>query len=159
TFAWVPNSTAADNGGTVIQSTVSSTPGRWMRVVPAHVFNVRHFGAKGDGTTDDSGAIQSAIDATLNGNYAFGRVYFPMTWPRESISTYKITTSLKTPRAANGSQIEFVGEGARHSVILAIGCHGFEPGTAALGDAGHVVFSHLGITVAPGMRAILYDPP
>jgi hypothetical protein len=37
--------------------------------------NVRHYGAKGDGATDDSRAIQSALDAADPG----GTVYFPAT--------------------------------------------------------------------------------
>lgn len=40
----------------------------------AKIFNVRHFGAKGDGTTFDTAAIQNALDACANSG---GTVEFP----------------------------------------------------------------------------------
>ena len=47
----------------------------------ADVVNVKDFGAVGDGVTDDTAAIQAAID------YAEGEVYFP-------VGNYKISSSL-----------------------------------------------------------------
>ena len=43
--------------------------------IPAHTFNVRDLGAKGDGTTNDTAAIQSAIDAAAKAGG--GLVEFP----------------------------------------------------------------------------------
>lgn len=56
------------------------------------VFNVKHtdFGATGDGCTDDTGAIQAAIDAAKNAGY--GVVWLPP-------GTYRICDTL----LANGS--------------------------------------------------------
>lgn len=62
--------TATDNGGT--------------RIVGVHVWdrdysgavNVKWFGAKGDGTTDDTAAIQSAINCAASGATPL-RVFFP----------------------------------------------------------------------------------
>ena len=42
---------------------------------PGRVFDVRRFGARGDGVTIDSDAINRAIDAAANG--PGGTVYFP----------------------------------------------------------------------------------
>ena len=52
------DTTTADNGGTVIVDTLGQ---RWARAVGVGAYSVRWFGAKGDGTTDDRGAIQAAI--------------------------------------------------------------------------------------------------
>lgn len=73
-FVWNALSTATDDGGTIIQVTGVPT-GRWIRVWSGPL-NVRWFGAKGDGATDDTTAVQAALTAA----YAMGnqpRVYFP----------------------------------------------------------------------------------
>jgi hypothetical protein len=50
----------------------------------ANVLNVKDYGAKGDGATDDTAAIQAAINNSANN---LGKVYFP-------IGNYKITQTL-----------------------------------------------------------------
>lgn len=72
------------------------------------VFDVKAYGAVGDGTTDDTTAIQNTIDAchTAGG----GTVYFPA-------ATYKITAALKlysgtTPTITAYSNITLKGAGA-----------------------------------------------
>jgi hypothetical protein len=59
------DTTSADNGGTII---VASNGKRWKRVYTGAV-DVEWFGALGDGTTDDSGAIADAIDALPSASY------------------------------------------------------------------------------------------
>lgn len=78
-FYWDSTSTEADNGGTIIQATGINT-GRWKRAYSGFV-NVKWFGANGDGVTDDTIAIQSAVDTGLE-------VYFPE-------GTYKISDTIE----------------------------------------------------------------
>ncbi|GIP36933.1 hypothetical protein J31TS4_02130 [Paenibacillus sp. J31TS4] len=53
---------SADNTGTVI---VSASGARFKRILDNHVVNVKWFGAKGDGTADDSPAFQAALDEAV----------------------------------------------------------------------------------------------
>lgn len=53
------DTTSADNGGTVFVDTVN---GRWKLSNPLSV-SVKQFGAKGDGVTDDTAAINAALTA------------------------------------------------------------------------------------------------
>jgi len=60
TFYWDSTSTETDNGGTIIQAT-GVTTGRWKRVYSGGAVNVKWFGAKGDGITDDTEDTSSWI--------------------------------------------------------------------------------------------------
>jgi hypothetical protein len=62
TFVWDGSSSATDNSGTIATPTGYTGVGRWKRVYDGAIW-ARWFGAKGDGTTDDSSAIAAAITA------------------------------------------------------------------------------------------------
>lgn len=62
-FYYDSASATADNGGTVIQPTTGT--GRWKRVY-SDALNVRWFGAKGDGSTNDTTAFTTVIALSLS---------------------------------------------------------------------------------------------
>jgi len=69
-----------------------------------NVFNIKDYGAKGDGSTDDRAAIQAAIDATIN---AKGKLIIPA--PSDY---YRINGTLFfQPKKANQAFYEVEGQG------------------------------------------------
>ncbi len=86
-------------GNHSIVTAEGGTAGRTLASRFADVVNVKNFGAKGDGGTDDTAAIQAALDfAHANGG---GTVYF-------SSGIYNIGTMLKLPDA-----VGMIGNGAK----------------------------------------------
>jgi hypothetical protein len=77
-----------------LHATAIDEPTDFQFPADSPVWNVHAYGAKGDGTTDDTQSIQSAISAALNAPGRYGRggasqiVYFPN-------GTYKITSTLQ----------------------------------------------------------------
>lgn len=78
------------------------------------IFDITLFGAKGDGTTDDTGAIQAAVMAALG---CCGAVLIPP-------GRFKITAPISFPFVA--ANLSIFGMGSNVSRILAHGCSGLE---------------------------------
>ena len=98
------DTTSTDNGGTII---VDVDGKRWKRQFTGAV-SVKWFGAKGDGTTDDTAAIQNAIDYSITSIDNNRAVFFP-------VGTYKITGQINIPFATGW---KIFGEGASSSKIV-----------------------------------------
>src|SRR5207247_8599000 len=105
---WVLNGTTVklqDNSNTVAIGTDTTVPGKKLEVTGTarlsledrggQVYNVRAYGAVGDGVTNDRRAIQSAIDAAEAAG--FGIVYFPP-------GTYMVSTSGPKPDILTSTQ-------------------------------------------------------
>ena len=74
----------------------------------AQTVSVKDFGAVGDGVTDDTTAIQDAVDAAEN-----AELYFPP-------GDYKLTSSVTIP-----GRITIRGAGVRQTLITCYACSGF----------------------------------
>lgn len=86
------------------------------------VFNIKSFGAKGDGTTDDTAAIRSTIIAAIT---VGGRTYIPSTDDSYNITSIVITNAeLVTARDAGGQStignvpIIMFGDGKRSKILV-----------------------------------------
>lgn len=71
--------------------------------------NVKDYGAVGDGTTDDTTAIQNAINASPS-----GQVFFPA-------GDYKITNTLTLTYTASWNAVNLYGEGISSKIVWAGG--------------------------------------
>ena len=90
----------ADNGGTVIQSVYDTYELQYSGAV-----NVKWFGAKGDGVTDDTVAIQSAVSLPLLYNRQQS-IYFPS-------GTYKVSQKITL-----GINTTYYGDGEQATVLV-----------------------------------------
>jgi hypothetical protein len=74
------------------------------------ILSVKDFGAKGDGVTDDTAAIQAAVNAAMAGP---GLLYFPASNPSQF---YKVTTPIVITKPIN-----IVGAGPHSTLVFGVG--------------------------------------
>ena len=100
---------AAATGSSLVgfQQTGTGSVARTALAKMRDTFNAQDFGAKGDGTTDDTAALQAAINALSNGGV--------LTIPA---GTYKITSTLNIQN--NGFILQGAGAGDNHDTGTAI---------------------------------------
>ena len=84
TLVWNTTSTVADDNATVFKPSNITGAGRWIRQFINNSANVRMWGAKGDGVTDDTKTIQTAIDycslSGINNLYFNSENYYLSSW-------------------------------------------------------------------------------
>ncbi len=108
-FYYDPATAIADNGGTYIVPTAGS--GNWIRIFVGDT-DVKWFGAKGDGTTNDTSAIQAAISSisSAQGGYV---VFFPagkyVITSTLVIGARRITLRGSGPQGSNATQLTKTG--------------------------------------------------
>lgn len=73
-------------------------------------FNVKDYGAKGDGSSDDTAAIQSAHNAARTSLAAPSTVYFPA-------GTYVTDTIDFAPTATPATSVNWLGDGCKNTVL------------------------------------------
>jgi len=100
TYNYSASSSATDDGGSVIAPTAGT--GRYLLQVSESI-NVRQFGAKGDGTGDDSAAINAAI-LYVEG-IGGGSVFF-------KAGNYSVTSQI----SISSSKVRLFGEGLSSSI-------------------------------------------
>lgn len=89
------DTSSSDNGGTII---VALDGGRWKLAKMSLGVSIKQFGAKGDGVTDDTSAIQAAVNSVQAS--VGGELVIP-------VGTY-LVTSISVP---SGNAVQFIGEG------------------------------------------------
>jgi hypothetical protein len=108
------------------------------------VFNVRNFGAQGNGIADDTGPIRTAISAA--GQVAGSTLYFPS-------GTYMISNDLSV-----GNNIRWMGDGRDASIIRMAPNYSSTVSTVIYGDVTNVEFKDLGFDGNHQNRTALEKP-
>lgn len=107
---WDAVSTEADDGGYVIKpdAVSGSDPGRWKRLTSGDAIPVEFYGTKGDGTTDDTAAVQKAMDRmrTKGGVAQLGT------------GRYRITSTLTYTSAGVAPGLRLRGNGMTSSFLI-----------------------------------------
>jgi hypothetical protein len=61
-FTWDAHSTAGADAGMVFNPGTPGSMGRWLRLLDSNVVQAQHFGAVGNGATDDAAALSALLD-------------------------------------------------------------------------------------------------
>jgi hypothetical protein len=96
------------NGQILTADSTQSTGIKWAAAPSSPMFNVKDYGAKGDGSTDDTSSIQSAIDAASTAGG--GTVWFPA-------GTYMVTPTTNPALTVTTDGIKLVGAARKKSIV------------------------------------------
>jgi hypothetical protein len=114
-WRWHANSEAADDTGVVVKPTAVSGAGRWLRVFSGCLVYPEWFGAVGDGTANDTAALQAALNTLFEVHGSPGKTYLVKRAATPWSVEYNGET-LSFPRAQHcllwASQMKWVGNGS-----------------------------------------------
>jgi len=106
------------NGTSVLVTATGSTTARTLAARAADQVNVKDFGATGNGATDDTAAIQAAIDAALPGGAPASHIRYASKAVRVPSGTYRITATLRVWSAVG---FKLLGDGPQNTRFLVDG--------------------------------------
>lgn len=121
------NHTGTQAAGTITGLATVATSGAWSDLTgrPAGLyFNVKDYGALGDGTTDDRTAILAAVTAALAASGVCPSVFFPLGTYRVGAAGLTLSTAVKLCGASQSGSIIKLGASASTSVTLEEGTGG-----------------------------------
>lgn len=105
-FVYVGTSSVTPDDGIFFLPNSAPATGRWTRIFQRDHLSVRWYGAKGDGTTDDTTAVQNAINAGISYQISI----------RVPAGTY-IVQPLTYPSVGYSSQISIYGDDQSESIL------------------------------------------
>ena len=116
TFRWNSADATADNTGTVIIPNSAPGVGRWNRVIDQLLgYNVKWFGAKGDGVAVDTVAIQATVTLATSTS---GCVQFPHgVYLINAAIVIDLSAVVLDPINGSRTRIAFIGEGSGSTTI------------------------------------------
>ena len=117
----------------------------WPRPGIQQLFSVKSYGARGDGSTDDSAAFSSAITAALAAGG--GVVNLPH-------GTYKLSTAISLTSYASAGGVRLVGEGPDRTIIDATGLTTAFSFSAALGGSSTLSGALAADAVSVGVNSV-----
>ena len=95
---------------------INNGSGSWSQHLRQGIYNVLDYNAEGDGITDDTVAIQAAIDAA--GAAGGGTVYFPAGRYLVSLRSGFTISSVKYALVVKYDNVTLLGAGKHQSVIV-----------------------------------------
>ena len=118
-FKWVDTSTAIPDGAMVVSGRwTANGRGRWLRMAPLAEVDVRWFGARGDGVSDNTGAFSQALAYLMSFDINIAQPW-ATTRPALYIPGGKYLTR-PLPTLNNTQNIKIRGDGSSATKILLV---------------------------------------
>jgi hypothetical protein len=145
-FTWQASSTHAEDGGSYIVPGSNPGSGRWVRLMNGEISNIRMWGAKGDGSHNDTTNFLNAMAAYTENGGLIGNTSGELIIPRGS---YNVTNTIVFP---NYLHIKGEGPQGNSAILMLADVDAFRTANASNALAGYafdwdhgVLFENLAI--------------